>query len=64
MLDWAWFLQIKLPIVNSKPNQAVVDGLLEMLESFDSSEHVSCLEGGLPAVSNKAFGVAVQVISQ
>lgn len=42
-LDLAWFPQIKLPIVDSKPNQAVIEGLLDRLDRLDSSEHMRCL---------------------
>jgi hypothetical protein len=42
-LDLAWFPQIKLPIVDSKPNQALIEGLLDRLDRLDSSEHISCL---------------------
>ena len=42
-LDLTWFPQIKLPIVDSKPNQAVIEGLLDRLDRLDSSEHMRCL---------------------
>jgi hypothetical protein len=40
-LDLAWFLQIKLPIVDNKPNQAVIEGLLNRLDRLDNNEHIS-----------------------
>jgi hypothetical protein len=42
-LGLAWFPQIKLPIVDSKLNQAVIEGLLDRLDRLDSSKHISCL---------------------
>jgi hypothetical protein len=40
-LDLAWFSKSSCPIVNSKPNQAVMDGLLDRLDRLDRSEHVT-----------------------
>jgi hypothetical protein len=45
-LDLAWFLQIKLPIVDSKPNQAVIEGLLNRLDRLDNNEHISAYRDG------------------
>ena len=45
LLSSAWLGSSKPSshIVNSKPNQAVMDSLLDRLDRLDSSEHVTCL---------------------
>ena len=41
-LTWLGSSKPSSPIVNSKPNQAVIDGWLDRLDRLDSSEHVTC----------------------
>jgi hypothetical protein len=49
-------------ILDSKPNQAVIEGLLDRLNRLDSSEYISCLWGWLLVHLHDALSVAVEVI--